>query len=136
MENTLNSGTINIQLSKLNGVNVVEVKGQKCVSIPIDSNGIYVSDKGTIYLSFFMSKMKEKKWDKTHCLKRKLTKEEYANWTKEQKEEHPVLGYFEPLKPRDESGYKQKYYSEDTQPEQPQYYAQSSDSDDLSGLPF
>lgn len=95
------NGTINIQLNKLSDVSVVDVRGRKCVVIPVDENGIYISDKGTIVLSYFMSKMQEEKWGKTHSLKRKLTKEEYKTWTKEQKDNNPVAGYFEPWKPRE-----------------------------------
>lgn len=96
-----NNGTINIHLNKLNDVSVVDVRGRKCVVIPVDNNGIYISEKGTIVLSYFMSKMQEEKWGKTHSLKRKLTKEEYKTWTKEQRENNPVAGYFEPWKPRE-----------------------------------
>ena len=95
------NGTVNIHLNKLKDVSVVDVRGRKCVIIPVDDNGIYISEKGTIVLSYFMSKMKEESWGKTHSLKRKLTKEEYKTWTKEQKDNNPFAGYFEPWKQRE-----------------------------------
>lgn len=104
MENNITSGTLNIHLNKLNDVSVVDVRGRRCVVIPVDNNGIYISEKGTIVLSYFMSKMKEESWGKTHSLKRKLTKDEYKTWTKEQKDNNPVAGYFEPWRPREGYG--------------------------------
>ena len=113
------NGTINIHLNKLNDVSVVDVRGRKCVVIPVDSNGIYISEKGTIVLSYFMTKMQEEKWGKTHSLKRKLTKEEYKTWTKEQRDNNPISGYFEPWKPREG-------YSNSGGNAQPSYNAPSS----------
>lgn len=111
-----NSGTISIQLNKLNDVSVVDVRGRKCVVVPVNENGIYISEKGTIVLSFFMSKMREEQWGKTHTLKRKLNKEEYNTWTKEQRDNNPVAGYFEPWRQgggynNNGSGYAQPTYN-------------------------
>lgn len=89
-------GTIGIQLSRLNNVETVEYKGKRCVVIPIEENGIYTSDRGTLVLSLFMARMPEPKWGKTHTVKRKLTGDEYKNMTRQQRDKHPVIGYFEP----------------------------------------
>lgn len=88
-------------LNKLNDVSVVDVRGRKCVIVPVDENKIYISEKGTVVLSLFMSPMREGQWGKTHTLKRKLNKGEYNTLTKEQRDNNPVVGYFEPWKPRD-----------------------------------
>lgn len=100
MDNNGN-GTISIHLNKLTGVSVVENGGKKSVMIPVDENGIYISERGTIVLSYFMSKMQEEKWGKTHCLKRKMSKDEYLKSTREQRDNMPVGGYFEPMRPRE-----------------------------------
>jgi hypothetical protein len=130
------NGTVNIHLNKLKDTSVVDVRGRKCVVIPVDDNGIYISEKGTIVLSYFMSKLPEEKWGKTHMLKRKLTKDEYKSWTKEQKDNNPVAGYFEPWKPR-EGGYANNNYTPQT-PATPSYNNNVGigSSDDLSDMPF
>lgn len=142
MENNITNGTVGIHLNKLNDVSVVDVRGRKCVVIPVDNNGIYISDKGTIVLSYFMTRMPEEKWGKTHTLKRKLTKDEYKSWTKEQKDNNPIAGYFEPWRPREgsynnsSSGYQQNNYAPQTPPP-PTYASQmSGGADDLSDMPF
>ena len=127
------NGTINIHLNKLSDVSVVDVRGRKCVVIPVDENGIYISDKGTIVLSYFMSKMQEEKWGKTHSLKRKLTKEEYKTWTKEQKDNNPVAGYFEPWKPRE--GYSSGGYQTSV-PQASQSTYTNTNGGDVADLPF
>lgn len=136
MDNNGN-GTINIHLNKLNDVSVVDVRGRKCVVIPVDDNGIYISEKGTIVLSYFMSKMQEEKWGKTHSLKRKLTKDEYKTWTKEQKDNNPVAGYFEPWRPREGynnngGGYAQSTYNAPQAPSPAPNYGGGG----VDGLPF
>lgn len=139
MENNIASGTIGIQLNKLNGCSVVDVRGKKCVMIPVEENGIYISEKGTIVLSYFMTKMKEESWGKTHSLKRKLTKEEYRTWSKEQKDNNPIAGYFEPWKPRDGYGNNNGGGHQTSAPA-PQgatpSYSRSSNSGDVNDLPF
>ena len=101
MENSFNNGTVGIQLNKLNDVSIVNVQGRECVVIPIKENGIYISEKGTVMLSLFMTKMNEERWNKTHTLKRKLTKEEMLNTTKQQRDNAPIVGYYEPWKPKE-----------------------------------
>lgn len=124
------NGTVNIHLNKLKDVSVVDVRGRKCVVIPVDDNGIYISEKGTIVLSYFMSKMKEESWGKTHSLKRKLTKEEYKTWTKEQKDNNPIAGYFEPWKPRE--GYNNGGYAPQASNPAPTY----NGGNGIGDLPF
>lgn len=120
------NGTIGLQLNKLNDVSVVDVRGRKCVVIPVEENGIYISEKGTIVLSFYMTKMNEEKWGKTHALKRRLNREEYLSMTKAQRDSTPIVGYFEPYRSKeDDSSYAL---------EQPKRYNNSND--DLNGLPF
>ena len=130
----IETGTVSIHLNKLNDVSVVDVRGKKCVVVPVDSNGIYISDKGTIVLSYFMNKMKEESWGKTHTLKRKLTKNEYKSLSKEQRDNTPVGGYFEPWRPREDYGNNGYAPQQTTTPT----YAPSNvgDMDDLSDMPF
>lgn len=135
MENNGN-GTIGIHLNKLNDVSVVDVRGRKCVVIPVEENGIYISEKGTIVLSYFMSKMKEEAWGKTHSLKRKLTKEEYKTWTKEQRENNPVAGYFEPWKPREGYGNNNGGGYQSSAPQVPMPTYSNNNSGAVGDLPF
>ena len=140
MDNNTMNGTVGLHLNKLNGVSVVDVRGTKCVVIPVDSNGIYISDKGTIVLSYFMSKMPEEKWGKSHTLKRKLTKDEYKSLSKDQRDNTPIAGYFEPWRPRDNSyngnsgGY-QNGYAQQAAPA-PAPAPSFGGADDLSDMPF
>lgn len=119
-------GTIGIQLNRLNNVEMVEYRGKKCVVIPVDDNGIYISDKGTVILSLFMAKMGEEKWGKTHSIKRKLTGNEYKSMTRQQRDNNPVIGYFEPYKRR-ENTQQQK-----TQPTM----VKRTSNNDVSDLPW
>ena len=142
MDNNTMNGTVGLHLNKLNGVSVVDVRGTKCVVIPVDSNGIYISDKGTIVLSYFMSKMPEEKWGKSHTLKRKLTKDEYKSLSKDQRDNTPIAGYFEPWRPRDGSynnsnnGYQQQNYGAIPTPPPASPAFGGGSVDDLSDMPF
>lgn len=123
------SGTISIHLSKLNDVSVVDVRGKKCVVIPVEENGIYISPKGTIVLSYFMSKMFEEKYGNTHVLKRKLTKEEYKNSTAEERKRTPDGGYFSPYR-----GMSANNASQPAQTPRPTY--SNNNSGAVGDLPF
>lgn len=133
MENSLN-GTIKLQLNKLNNVEVVEYKGKRCVCIPADENGIFISEKGGLYIDFFLGKMFEEKWGYTHSLKRRLTMDEYKRSTPEQRKKMPDVGYFQPTKPRDNGG---NYAPQQTQ-QQTQQAASSptTQKGSVDDLPF
>ena len=124
------SGTISIHLSKLNDVSIVDVRGKKCVVIPVEENGIYISPKGTVVLSYFMSKMFEEKYGNTHVLKRKLTKEEYQRSTAEERKRVPDGGYFSPYR-----GQGASQASTSTSPTPKPTYG-SDKSGDLGDMPF
>lgn len=125
------SGTVSIHLSKLNDVSLVDVRGKKCVVIPVEENGIYVSPKGTIVLSYFMSKMFEEKYGNTHVLKRKLTKEEYQKSTAEERKRVPDGGYFSPYRG---NGGNFNQAPQATQAPKPTYG--NNKSGDLGDMPF
>lgn len=99
------SGTISLHLNRLNNMSLENVKGKKCVVIPVEDNGIYISPKGAVVLSYFMSKMYEEKYGNTHVLKRKLSKEEYKRMSPEDRKRTPDGGYFSPY--RGQGGYSQ-----------------------------
>lgn len=90
-------GILDITLNKLNNVDFVKYNGKYGVFIPIEENGIYLSDKGTAVISFFMSKMKKTKWGRTHSLRRRLTRIELEMIPTEEREKVPVCGYFKPF---------------------------------------
>lgn len=126
------NGTIGIILNKMEGVTIESVNGKECVVIPVEENAIYISAKGTAVLSFYMSKMPEMKWGKTHCLKRRLTKDEYKNATKTFRENMPICGYFEPYRSKAEfENNKTSYTPKEKTAEQKQTCYQSIDD-----LPF
>lgn len=138
MDNNQNNlaGSVNLNLGTLNNVEVVEYKGKQCVIIPVDENGIFLSEKGGKYLPFIMSPLSEMKWGKTHTFKRKLTRDEYQRFTKAQKDAMPVVGYLEPFKPREATP-----ANNFTQPGTPQNQATPIQSSTPSyqstdGLPF
>lgn len=135
------SGTISIHLNKLTDVSMVDVRGRKCVVIPVDDNGIYISEKGTVVLSLFMSKMQEERWGKTHSLKRKLAKDDYKSMTKEQRDNNPVVGFFEPWRPREGyntngGGYAQPTHNAPQAPSPAPNYGGNNNGGGVGDLPF
>lgn len=111
MDNNNINGTIKLSLHTLKNVEVQTLKGKRCVCIPADENGIFLSDKGGIYISFFINKLKDQKWGYTHSLKRKMSIDEYKNSTKEDRDNMPICGYFEPYKPKEGTNTQPTYQS-------------------------
>lgn len=89
-------GNLSIYLNRLENAELIEHNGKKCMCIPVDDNGIYCSQKGSVVLHLFFMKMYDGKDGMTHCVRRKLTKEEYANSTKDSRAKMPNVGFFKP----------------------------------------
>lgn len=129
------SGTVSLYLNRLKNVDIIDVKGKKCVVIPVEDNGIYISQKGTMVLSYFMSKMyEEDKYGHSHVLKRKLSKDEYKTMSPEDRKKVPDGGYFSPYK--SQGGYSQgQGYSAPQSPTNPSTQ-KGGNGNNINDLPF
>ena len=83
--------SISIALTKLEGANIVDIGGKKCVCIPVEDNRIFISNRGQAYLSLSMYPYRagEAPNNNTHYLKRQKTKGE----EKEAYQKAPIVGY-------------------------------------------
>ena len=92
-----------LDLSKLKNACVKELKGKsgeiKCLIIPIDENSLYVSEKtGSIYLDCECKEVQNPKYDQTHYIKRRYTKEQYYQMDAEDRKNIPIIGNLSPMK--------------------------------------
>lgn len=92
--------SIKINLTKIPGAGVVELKGKsgavkKCVYIPIEGADLYVGEKG-VYLNTIAFEVKERKYSDTHFIKQSLSKEKYEALTEQQKKDMPIIGGVQP----------------------------------------
>ena len=57
---------LKLDLTKLCGTQIVEVQGRKCVVLPVDDNGIFLSQRGSAYLDLNIRESREVKYGQTH----------------------------------------------------------------------
>lgn len=74
---------VKLDLAKLCNAQVVDVQGRKCVVIPVDDNGIFLSQRGSIYLDLVARENAEPKYGQTHYIKRNVSKKTFAEMTNE-----------------------------------------------------
>lgn len=91
----MSSYNINLNLSKLKDSFVAAIKGKtaakKCLCIPLDSDGVYVGEKG-IYLDLSAIETKEQKFNQSHFIRVRLQKEVYQQLTEEERKQVPIVG--------------------------------------------
>lgn len=97
----MSSYAIKVNLKTLKDTGLVNVKGRKCVLIPVDGNGeIYVGEKG-IYLNLTAIEMKQaSQFGDTHFLKGNLDKDAFAKLTEEERKALPIVGNMRPIERR------------------------------------
>lgn len=77
---------LKLDLAKLCGSQIVEVQGRKCVVLPVDDNGIFLSQRGAAYLDLNIRESREVKYGQTHFAKVSVNKKTFATLSNEAKE--------------------------------------------------
>lgn len=77
---------LKIDLAKLCGTQVIDVQGKKSVVIPVDDNGIFISQRGAVYLDFNIRESREVKYGQTHFAKVSVNKKTFATLSNEAKD--------------------------------------------------
>lgn len=89
---------VKLDLSKMCGVQVVDVQGRKCVVIPVADNSIFLSQKGGIYLDLLAKENAEPKYGQTHFIKRSVSKKAFAELSQESKDNlKNIIGNLSPF---------------------------------------
>lgn len=85
---------IKLNLSKLSSF-VAAIKGKtttkKCLCIPLDSNGIYVGEKG-IYLELTAVELHTQNFGQSHFIRVSLPKEAYQQLSEDEKKNIAIVG--------------------------------------------
>lgn len=126
-----------LDLSKLKNACVKELKGMsggiRCLIIPIDENNLYVSEKtGSVYLDCECKEVQNPKYDQTHFIKRRYTKEQYYQMDAEDRKNIPIIGNLSPMKEwnnNNNGGYNQPQ-------SQPRVQSSQMSSNNSNDLPF
>ena len=77
---------LKLDLTKLCGAQIVEVQGRKCVVLPVDDNGIFLSQRGAAYLDLNIRECREVKYGQTHFAKVSVNKKTFASMSNEAKD--------------------------------------------------
>lgn len=132
---------LKLDLSKLKNACIKDLKGKngqiKCLIIPIDDNNLYVSEKtGSVYLDCTCTELQTPKYEQTHFIKRRYTKEQYYQMDVNDRQNIPILGNLSPQKEWNNNNNSGGYASSQPQP-QPQPQPQSDHkSNSIDDLPF
>jgi hypothetical protein len=129
---------IRLNLAKFKKTTIMDIQGKsgkvKCVVIPIEENGIYVSDKtGNIFLDVSAYAQREIHYGQTHAIKQKIGGDKWRNMTQEERKAIPICGNMTPI----EVGNGGNYQDNTTQPSTSQSssnfgsYNNSSNDDNL-----
>lgn len=94
---------LKLDLSKLKNACIKNLKAKsgevKCLIIPIDDNNLFVSEKtGSIYLDCTCTELQAPKYEQTHFIKRRYTKEQFYQLDQEERKNIPILGNLSPQK--------------------------------------
>lgn len=124
-----------LDLSKLKNACVKDLKGAsgmiKCLIIPVADNNLFISEKtGSVYLDCECKEVQNPKYDQTHFIKRRYTKEQYYQMDAEDRKNIPIIGNLSPQKEwnnNNSSGYNQQQSQPRVQPSQ----ISSNNSNDL-----
>lgn len=92
---------IKLDLSKLCKTTTMDIQGKtgkvKCVVIPVEENGIFLSDKtGNIYLDFTAYERKEESFGQTHFIKQRVGGTKWKAMTEEERKNIPICGSLSP----------------------------------------
>ena len=92
---------IKLDLSKLCKTTTMDIQGKtgkvKCVVIPVEENGIFLSDKtGNIYLDFTAYERKEESFGRTHFIKQRVGGTKWKAMTEDERKNIPICGSLAP----------------------------------------
>lgn len=107
---------IDIQLDKLPGARVMDIKGstqtRQCIVIPIDNERGTVIDSYSkfdsragaetwkplqgVHLNIVAYEMRQEKFGQTHMVKANVSKETFMRRTEEQQKSMPIIGHLKP----------------------------------------
>lgn len=120
---------VKLDLAKLCNVQAVDVQGKKCVVIPVDDNGIFLSQKGGIYLDLVARENTEPKYGQTHYIKRNVSKKTFAEMSNDARDSvKNIVGNLAPFE-----------FENNTAPQTPTPVSQIPETKktvDVSELPF
>lgn len=77
---------LKLDLTKLCGAQIIEVQGKKSVVLPVDDNGIFLSQRGAAYLDLNIRESREVKYGQTHFAKVSVNKKTFASMSNEAKD--------------------------------------------------
>lgn len=125
-----------LDLSKLKNACVKDLKGKsgeiKCLIIPIDDNNLFVSEKtGSVYLDCECKEVQNPKYDQTHYIKRRYTKEQYYQMDAEDRKNIPIIGNLTPMKEWNNNNNGGGYNQPQSQPRVQPSQMSSNNSNDL-----
>ena len=124
---------VKLDLAKLCNAQVVDVQGKKCVVIPVDDNGIFLSQKGGIYLDLVARENTEPKYGQTHYIKRNVSKKTFAEMTNDARDSvKNIVGNLAPFEFENNYG----TASNPVTPQPQQNVAPEPKSIDVNTLPF
>lgn len=90
--------SLKIDLRKLNGAFLGSVRGENCVIIPVEKNGIFCAQSGAAYLDLAAIELRQPgKFGGTHLVKRSLRKDERDRMTETERNSQPILGDLKPF---------------------------------------
>lgn len=90
--------SLKIDLRKLNGAFLGSVRGENCVIIPVEKNGIFCAQSGAAYLDLAAIELRQPgKFGGTHLVKRSLRKDERDRMTEAERNSQPILGDLKPF---------------------------------------
>lgn len=90
--------SLKIDLRKLNGAFLGSVRGENCVIIPVEKNGIFCAQSGAAYLDLAAIELRQPgKFGGTHLVKRSLRKDDRDRMTETERNSLPILGDLKPF---------------------------------------
>lgn len=134
---------IRLNLAKFNKTTIMDIQGKsgkvKCVVIPIEENGIYISDKtGNIFLDVSAYEQREIYYGQTHAIKQKVGGDKWRNMTQEERKAIPICGNMTPIEVANGNG--GNYQDNTPQPSTSQssgsFGGYNSNSSNDDNLPF
>lgn len=125
---------LKLDLSKLKNACIKNLKASsgeiKCLIIPVDDNNLFISEKtGSIYLDCTCTELQTPKYEQTHFIKRRYTKEQYYQMDAEDRKNIPILGNLSPQKEWNNNGV-------DNSQSQPRIQPNQVSNNNSNDLPF
>lgn len=126
-----------LDLSKLKNACVKDLKGAsgmiKCLIIPVADNNLFISEKtGSVYLDCECKEVQNPKYDQTHFIKRRYTKEQYYQMDAEDRKNIPIIGNLSPQKEWNNNNNSSSYSTQS----QPRVQPSQISSNNSNDLPF